>query len=589
MSDMLAPEFEADHERVLSNDPVIVEPAGRSLDEPLANAFVEHCLAGRALYREDVATWVVHDDETGLWSPLPKQSVQVGQMFTEWRPNALARVVDKNGNAQITEIDGSLRLRRDVVELAKGHPLVRCRSDDFDSLDGCLPVANGVLDLRTRELTPIGPETRITRRADVAYDRDARAPKTWAFLVGAMSPKLSDGSRDRVAGERIARFWLRYLAMSLVPKWSEQSNHFVVAIGPGGGGKGTVALRIPQLIFSTRDARGRADDRRSLMVPLPSAIFLSRNAGGKHRGNLIESRAGAKLAVVDEGFSTGAGLDREYLLAWTGNTPIAAEGKGRDGYDVTPPKLTFLTNSEDLDFGGQSSGLRRRMLVVRFPWGHGAGQGEDMDEGLFARDIAPEASGILNLLLDAVADYAANGLDVPIEVAQASAETWASSSFVGSFSRYLRPVNEDDSDEVRDCPLTLNELYTAAVDLAACTTVDGARSAGITSEKALKNQLATTFVTASWPEGRGRVLGLRTKFTLVYGLTANEESGAYVAPVCGARPPRLVIPEVDAWRHSNSNRRVGQPESELRLSLSDGEIDDLDSAAEAYRTRGGEA
>ncbi|MGW0036171.1 bifunctional DNA primase/polymerase [Gordonia sp. NPDC003376] len=526
-------------EDVDTDVPCVVAKSANDAEADLAEIFADH-YRGRLRWVDDRKSWARYDDETQTWQITTRDDPRVVGMWHTLRESVGLQCLGSGG--EFVAVPGSLRLAKAVVETARG--LLLIDSTDFDNLPADeWPCANGILNNRTHELRPYTPSDLVTERFAVDYNPDAEAPEIWEWMVHAFSPADEDGEPDLAQGAERARFVLRWHVAGMVPELAAEVQEFLNLNGPGGSGKNTFGADMPRAVFG-RYAR-----------PMDGGYFQKRNASGKHRGNLADSVAGARLVTVDEAIGTASAIDGDFLKKFTGSATMHVERKHGTPGEAPRPLVTFLTNDTDMNFGKQDTGIRRRMIAVALPWGsdhrHATGQVADA-KGKFRRLFESEGPGVLNLYLDALAEVRANyaedadPLRVPASVADETAEIWRSSSFVGRGLQHFRPIGPDETDAPI---LSLNGVHAFLWDLAEATEPGGAIGVGLKGPRELRDQIAATFETARVDKSgqRGKIPGAGGVHTRVHRLTANESTGAYIVEEDG-QPPRVTTDEVDEWR-----------------------------------------
>lgn len=136
-------------------------------------------------------------------------------VFMKWAGNTLGNAAKK---------------RNAVLSLAEPHLVIE--SDKMDVDPWLLNVANGVLDLRTGQLSPHDPALLLTKLAPVEYIPDAQCPTWDRFMRTTM-----DGSDGMV------KFLQRAMGMTLTGKTGQQEFFFLTGTGANGKGKMMFALR----------------------------------------------------------------------------------------------------------------------------------------------------------------------------------------------------------------------------------------------------------------------------------------------------------------------------------------------------------
>lgn len=236
------------------------------------------------------------------------------------------------------------------------------------------------------------PDDLITKVAEVDYDRRASCPAFDEFF-GYVQPE--PGMR---------RFILQWLGYSLTADASEQ--RLVFFWGKGRNGKSTLMDTVAAIAgdysrtvpIETFLAEGRG---RSAGQASPDLAML-------HRVRMVRASEPERNAKFGEAL----------IKLVTGGEPIAVRHLNRDYFDlVMEGKLTISGNYRP-QIGGTDEGIWRRVTLV--PWAVMVPP-ERVDRNL-PEKLKEEASGILNRLLAGLHDWLDNGLVLPEEVVNATAQ-----------------------------------------------------------------------------------------------------------------------------------------------------------------------
>ncbi|MGV0121808.1 phage/plasmid primase, P4 family [Achromobacter xylosoxidans] len=267
---------------------------------------------------------------------------------------------------------------------------------------------NGVVDLRTGQLHDAGRDAFVTRRAPVAFDAGARAPRWRQFIDEITSkpdPRAPGGYRMR---PHLASYLQRALGYSITGLAREHK--MFIAVGEGANGK-NVLLDILTWIMgdycqtiapeALMAGKGDADAER----PTPSARKL----------------AGARAAISSES-KENQRLDVALVKRHTGDGYMTARGLHESPFtfEITH-KLWLMTNHRpDLDHVDDA--VRGRLHLVPFDrrWNRPGAptrdpQLADGDKDLVGK-LKAEAAGILAWLVAGAVAYGGDGLEPPAEV-----------------------------------------------------------------------------------------------------------------------------------------------------------------------------
>lgn len=226
-----------------------------------------------------------------------------------------------------------------------------------------LPLANGILDLTSKELQPYSPEYMFFNKLDIKYDPDATCPNIQCF-----HKEITQGSEDVLLLEEVLGFCLYrdyFIAKALM------------LIGDGSNGKSTW-LSLAKLFLGNQNVSGR------------SLKDLDENRFAK--ADLHTKLANVYADIPDKAlYQTGM------FKMLTGRDLISAERKFQNAFIyVNYAKLLFSANKVPETYDDTSAFFRRWIILV-FP---NTFTGEDADPHLMTKLTSEqELSGLLNLAL----------------------------------------------------------------------------------------------------------------------------------------------------------------------------------------------
>jgi putative DNA primase/helicase len=227
-------------------------------------------------------------------------------------------------------------------------------------------VANGLLDVKTRKLSPHTPEHLSPVRIAAAFDPDAKCPAADAFIASTI-PELSD------------------LVDELLGYIATPDNRYQKAFmftGIGGTGKSTLAKLIRAFVgaenVSTVDLHRLEDDR-----------FATADLFGK-------------LANVFADLPSQALRSSSNFKSITGGDAIRGERKHREAFSWTPYARLIFSANEVPPTTDSTDAFFERWLILPFEHKYRGTGSEDFD--LIEKLTTPgELSGLLNRALDGLA------------------------------------------------------------------------------------------------------------------------------------------------------------------------------------------
>lgn len=279
-----------------------------------------------------------------------------------------------------------------AIALARSEPPVEVRSAAFDADADAMNVANGILNLRTRQLQPHDPAAMLTKLAGVQYVPGSACPK-WIAFIDAVT-----------CGDKLlAGFLQRSFGLALSADQSEQ--RLWIHHGEGSNGKGT-ALAVLHRVFGTYAG------------PAPVEILLARRQDGDREIG-VAKLAGKRLAFAQEA-DDGVRLSEATVKALTGSDPLTGRFLYQNNFEVMPTWHLHLAVNDRPSIRGTDHGIWRRVTLV--PWLHTFTDAEKRPRAVVEAELLAEGPGILNWLLDGYESWRADGLRPPAAVDAATSE-----------------------------------------------------------------------------------------------------------------------------------------------------------------------
>lgn len=273
---------------------------------------------------------------------------------TPWRPKT----------HKIKEVvDALVAVSRMDFQLDNGRTWIAEPTCDAAAID-LLPVKNGLLNLRTRELVPATPALFATWGTPYEYDPEAKA-EHWTEFIG----KVYEPTTRKALQE-----WFGYLLSS-----ETRMQKMFWLWGAPGSGKGTTHRILERLLGSdsaNTTAGAEIGDLRS--------DFGGEHWIGKSLVTFTDSASGM--------YAGGQGLSR--LKSYTGGDRVSINRKNIGYWEGVPSfRLMFLSN-EPPTWSGDAKPMVRRLVV-----GRTTGERIEGDQDLETLFVA-EMPGVLNWALE---------------------------------------------------------------------------------------------------------------------------------------------------------------------------------------------
>lgn len=304
-----------------------------------------------------------------------------------------------------------------IVGLARG--LCQVDQGAFDSHPDLLNVSNGVVDLRTGELSAHDPAMRFTKITDVAYDPLATHPD-WLTALTAVRPGVAD--------------WLQVRFGQAVSGHMTPDDVLLLLRGGGENGKSTILNSIKACLGSYGIY---ISDRVLLADP------------GSHPTELTDFR-GARFTLTEE-LPDEARLNVKRLKDVVGTPVMKARKMRQDTIEWRATHSLFLSTNHVPVVTDTDHGTWRRLALVEFPYKY-VKQGDPIDLSIGERAGDPglrdrmlhgerQREAVLAWLVAGAARWYRDGMPPHPESVIADTQAWRSKSdpIEGFWDEWLRP------------------------------------------------------------------------------------------------------------------------------------------------------
>jgi len=318
----------------------------------------------------------------------------------------------------------SVRRRKAFVEAATWISVLRTKTDELDRNPWLLNVKNGTVDIQSGEFREHKQEDMITKIANVDYDPKADCPM-WKKFVR----EIMDYKADIIKFVQTAAGW------SLSGDISEQT--MFILYGTGANGKSTFLNTIMYLLGDYATAT-------------PTETFMKKS--GDNYSNDVARLRGTRFVTTTE-VEQGRRLSEPLIKKITGNDEMTARFLYGEFFNFKPTFKIFMATNHKPVIKGTDYGIWRRIKLIpfteRIP--------EEKQDKHLELKLREEASGILNWLLEGIANWKQERLRTPKAVLFATDEYREEMDVIGNFIT-------EKCGQKKDMAIQLKKLYKAYSD-----------------------------------------------------------------------------------------------------------------------------
>lgn len=330
---------EADMDRLDQDD------TGEMTDHHVSTRMAAELLAGKWCWCSGLG-WMQWDGK--IWKPMPSQAVR--ECASKWasrkyqeRTAAKAQAVTEQdyllSRALDDEIAGwkryLLKTRLDaIVSLAEGKVLRDIK--EFDSHPDLLNVGNGVVDLRTGELSEHDPKLMLTQNTRVDYYPGAEH-QDWKSALGAVPDDVQE--------------WYQIKMGQGITGHMAPDDVMLVQVGNGSNGKSTVLAGIQAAIGDYFH-----------LVP-HKALLSDPNAHSTEKASFL----GKRLALLEE-TPEERRLNVTSLKQLVGTPQITARFICKDNITFNATHTLFVSTNYLPQVSESDGGTWRRLACLTFPY-----------------------------------------------------------------------------------------------------------------------------------------------------------------------------------------------------------------------------
>jgi len=382
----LTAEFEVlsdDSEELLStteggSDTALGDAFKGPIDEPtLASAF-EICYRSQVRFVHDEGKWAIWDGMA--WGGEKKE--QIRERAKKVLTARMKRAADPDEENAVRRFNNSKGIDS-LLKYVRSEPSISADSGDFDQDPWLIGCTNGVLDLRTGELSPADPKRMMRSRVNVAYNPKAQCPR-WIRHLHEIHPNSPE----------TGQFMQRWTGYCLTGDVSEEK--IAVFYGDGSNGKSTIINVLNNILG---DYHGIA--AKSLLLVGPGGEDPSA------ANPAMMALKGKRVVALSE-TSQDVKISEDSIKTLTGKEPITARTLYKDFSTFRTQAKIILSSNHRPRIRGTDRGIWRRIILISFHENF-----EDRKDAALETTINSELEGIFAWMVQGAMMWQETGLNIP--------------------------------------------------------------------------------------------------------------------------------------------------------------------------------
>jgi putative DNA primase/helicase len=331
---------------------------------------------------------------------------------------------ERNDIENFAKISESIRRREAMIKTAQYITELNIKADNLDRNHWLLNVKNGTIDVLTGEFREHRQEEMITKCANVEYDPTADCPLWKQFIREIMNYKT-----DLITFLQTAAGW------AMTGDISEQI--MFILYGTGANGKSTFLNTIMYLLGG-------------YSIATSTETFMKKS--GDNYSNDVARLRGTRFVTTTE-VEQGRRLSEPLIKKITGNDQMTARFLYGEFFNFIPTFKIFMATNHKPVIKGTDYGIWRRIKLIPFT----TRIPEERQDKFLELKLREEASGILNWLLEGIANWKQEKLKTPKAVLFATDEYRGEMDIIGNFIK-------EKCDQREEMIITIKKLYKAYSD-----------------------------------------------------------------------------------------------------------------------------
>jgi P4 family phage/plasmid primase-like protien len=387
----------------------------------------------KALYDHYYKKWRLYsngiwqlDEKKAITKTLPKQLQKELFSVVKNLNSEFAKAVSRNDEQAQKEIGASIKtINRQAASLNKkatnenvqalAQSMISVLTTELDQQPYLINCKNGTYNCDTYSFHAHQAKDLLSKQCNVDYDITADCPEWKAFLE-----TIFEGNKELIS------FIARAVGYTFTGLSDMQAVLF--AYGSGGNGK-TIFFYVIQEIL------------KDYYQPIPIDALLSKQKNNTDDYHLATLK-GARCIVASE-MPEDRRLNESQIKDLTGGEHILARIPHGMPFSFVPTHTLWMFGNHKPVIKGTDEGIWRRIHLI--PFTYTIPKEKRKDKNILMRSFKKEFAGIFNWAMEGLKDYAANGLNPPDVVCEATSEYKKEANNFWTFvEEKCRPVNKMD-------------------------------------------------------------------------------------------------------------------------------------------------
>jgi len=273
------------------------------------------------------------------------------------KARGIAASMAEDENTDLSKLKTAARPKTANIKNAKFNlsSIVATHIDEFDNSPDLLNVKNGVLNLKTGELSPHTPEEMFTYCLNTEYKPEADTMEWIEFLWDSLTPEGKDFSiKENEEYNELLDFIKCAVGYTLTGQTIEQCMFYVQ--GPTRAGKGLFLQTLLKVMG------------KPLSISIPFDTFTKKRDGDGQNFDLAGLR-NSRFAAASESNKTRM-INAETVKNVTGGDETRCAHKNKPYFEYLPKYKIWLATNNNVVADASDDAFWNRLRVINFPNSH---------------------------------------------------------------------------------------------------------------------------------------------------------------------------------------------------------------------------